>query len=79
MMKLVYDNCYHHDQMFVRDSLDHMQQVNMLQPSLYVDQGQKELTETIMVDLLSVPEGHNLHDRLEYHSWRSLKMLNLFI
>lgn len=76
MTKLVYDNYYHHDQMFVRDSLDHMQLVNMLQPSQYVDQGQKVLTVTTMVDLLNGLVDRNLHARLVLHNWRNLKNKN---
>ncbi|KAJ6637814.1 hypothetical protein Bhyg_10545, partial [Pseudolycoriella hygida] len=67
MMKPVYDNCYRHDQMFVRDSLDHKQLVNTLQLNQYVEQGQKELTVTTVVDLLNALVDHNLHDRLKLY------------
>lgn len=51
MMKLVYDNWSHHDQMFVRDNLDRMQQVNMLQLNQHVERDQMELKAMRVVDL----------------------------
>lgn len=68
-------NWLHHEPMFVRDSLDRMQQVNMLQPSQHVEQVLMgpTLTVTTMVHQLNVLVDHNLHDRLVFQNLHSLK------